>query len=1032
MRSAVSRSFVAFLVIVSSAVPAFGETAESVVRRFLALAYEGRFDELPKAPAARMERFERQVRNVMRVRCIRADQIAIPDVEERTEQVTLHADMAMAKRDPHSSGDWSAVEIVPFRFELVRQGDSWLVAEVRNRDEEHAEHLLQASGGERERRLREQPERLSKGLARALYARSLAHLNSGKFKEAADASAMALQVAREVGDRGGEALALGAATYTLKSTDVEGLMRLSQESLDIARTTGDPDVLARAWYDRGRSFRPVRSERGSNDVAEVIESYRNARRLAERAEDPSILIRVLYSLANIAANRQSDYLSARRYIDEGIALAREVGDVTGEMGLQTVLSTVYFHQKDLERGLVHHALATDLAEKTQAFAYPSLLLRSGTLLVELGRYDEARAMFARVLVRNETGLMTTTFKSVPGSAMASALQALAEIEANSGNFSEAECLKREAGSHYYGHADAFLYELAPHYATRGNDAGALALSLASLAQDALYPHQRAEALVAVGRAYQRMGIVDRGVAAALEAIEIREALESRTAGDEQQRTFAATLTSECYELAAELTLGGGDPVGALVLLERGRARVQTDILENGRPGLAAEIDADVREQQSALDRDVVLLRTELDRAQSAGDDTIGEHSERLNHARAVRASFLDGVRARSERRDAVRRQIDAADVLGLAARLPSRTVAVEYFVGEHELHIFVLGGVRGDEGVTVRTKRVERKTLDERVSVFLERLANNDLRVEAVSRQLYSLLIEPIEKDIAGAEGLLVVPDDSLWRVSFAALVDRRGRFLVESKAIFYAPSMTAWSSIAKARRRSGSPGGSLLAIANPTLDPAAGKIAASFYRNATLGPLPDAEREVDALRTLYDPRQSLVLTRDQATEARTKTALRDAAVAHFATHAILDDANPMYSRLMLARDGDAAEDGWLESWEVARLELNADLVVLSACETARGHVGGGEGVVGLSWSFFLAGASSTLSTQWKVASDSTAGFMIAFHRSLRAPAMNPALHKAQAVREAQLQSIGNKRTSHPFHWAPFVLLGDPSLRTEH
>lgn len=992
------------------------------MRAFLALAYDGRFDELPKAPAASTEPFERQVRHVLRVRCIRAEHVAIATLDERPERVTLHADVAMSKRDPLASSAWSPVEIVPLRFVLARQGDTWRVAEVQNRDDEHAEALLQLRGEERERRLRERPDRLSKGLSRALYARTLTHLNSGAFKDAADASALALRVAREVGDRGGEALALGAATYTATP---EKMATLSEESLAIAHTTGDPDVLARAWYDRGRTIVTFVHLAPAARGAAIQECYRAARRLAARAEDPAILIRVLYSLANMAVHH-ADYLGARLHIDEGAALAREVGDGTGEMGLEMVLSTVYLHQGDIERGLFHHTRASDLAGKMKAYAYPTLLVRSGTLLADLGRYDEARARLAPMVMRDQNGVIVTT-NVMPGRHMGNALRGLAMIEANRGNFAEAECLNREGAAIGGSHPDAHMYELAPHYARRGNDAGALALALASLARDGLMEHQRAHALISAGRAYQSLGIIDRGLAVAYEAIEIREALDARTAGDERQQAIAANATSAIYELAAELTLARGSAVEALALLERGRARVQTDILENGRPGSSAEVDAAVREQQAALDREVTLVRTQLDRAQAAGGNTTIELTERLNRARAARASFLDGVRARSERQHAVRRQIDAAGVLRLAERLPSRTVAVEYFVGEHELYIFLLD----EKGVRVRTKRVERKVLEERVSVFLERLANSDLRVEAAGRELHALLIEPIERDIAGADALLIVPDDSLWSVSFAALVDRRERFLVESKAIFYAPSMTAWSSIADARKRAESPPVSLLAIANPTLDPAAGKVAASFYRNATLGPLPDAEHEVDAVRTLYDPRQSLVLKRDQATEARTKAALRNASVAHFATHAILDDANPTYSRLMLARDSDTAEDGWLESWEVARLDLNADLVVLSACETARGRVGGGEGVVGLSWSFFLAGASSTLATQWKVASDSTAGFMIAFHRTLRAPATNPALHKAQAVREAQLHCIRDKRTSHPFHWAPFVLLGDPSVRTD-
>jgi CHAT domain-containing protein len=1027
--TSVSRVLVVLLgiVFVAGAVSASADSPDSAVRGFLALAYDGRFDELPKAPAARTERFERQVRNILRVRYIRAEQVAITGVEERPDQATLHADVAIAKHDRHGSGAWSSVEIVPLRFELVRQGETWLVAEVRNRDDELADHLLQASGEERERLRRELPERPSRGLARALYARVLAYLNSGAFKEAADASALTRQVAIEAGDRGGEALALGAATYTSEHEEME---RLSLESLAIAETVGDPDVRARAWYDRGRTITRQGYRVPEARHAEVLEWYRKARALAEHAEDPSILIRILYSLGNIAANR-ADYLSARRYIDEGLSIAREVGDVTGEMGLEMVLGTVYKGQGDRERALFHHARATELAEKTQALAYPTLLVSWGCQLVDLGRFDEARAMFDRVLVRTETG-MTTRMKSMPGRHMGSGLRALARIEAHNGNFAEAECLNQESAVHDDRKANQYLYELAPDYASRGNHASALAASLASLAQDRLYDDQRAAALVLAGRAYQNLGFADRGLALALEAIELREAIDTRIAGDERQRAFAASITSDSYELAAELTLRLGDPAGALALLERGRARVLTGILENGRPGAAGEIDAEVVEQQSVLDREVARIAAELDRVQAADDKTIGDLTERLNRARNLRASFLDGVSARSERRNAVRHRIDAATVTSLAGRLPPRTVAVEYFVGEHDLYIFVLGGVAGDRAVRVRTKHVERTVLDQRVAVFLEMLANSDLRVEAPARELYALLIEPVERDIAGADGLLVVPDDSLWSVPFAALVDGRGRFLVESKATFYASSMTAWSSIEDGRKRAKSAPVSLLAIANPTLDAAAGKVAASFYRSATLGPLPDAEHEVDALRTFYDRRQSVVLKRDLATEARTKVALHDATVVHFATHAILDDANPMYSRLMLARDGNAVEDGWLESWEVARLDLNADLVVLAACETARGGARGGEGVVGLSWSFFLAGASSTLASQWKVASDSTAGFMIAFHRSLRAPAINPALHKAQAVRDAQLQCIRNKRTSHPFYWAPFVLLGDPSAGTGH
>lgn len=1005
----------AILIVFLAAVPAVAGSAESVVRRYLTLAYDGRLDALPKTPAARTERFERQVRNILRVRCIDVQAMQLSPAGEST----VHADVLIEKRE--RQGDWTAVDFVPLRFELVRDGDGWLVAEVANRDEDFAVQLLKASAEERERLLREQPERIGKGLARALYARVMVHLNHAAWKEAIDANALTMRIALDAADRGGQALSLGAGTFMTDPKDTDGPDRLSAEAVAIAESLGDPDILARAWYDRGRSTRGARLEPARRN--ELLTRYRTARKLAERAEDPIILVRILYSLANTTVHGEADYLSARRYLDEALPIARESGDEFGEVGLEMVLSTIYLDQGDWDRGLFHHGRATELAEKSGALAYPSLLMRSGCLLVDQEKDAEARATLERGVTWDEAGRMTP-FRSMPGSSFASALRCLAVLEARSGNFAEAECLHQEAAPHHGGSPNAFLYELAPHFSKRGNVTGALALSLASLAEVGLYPNQRAAALLAAGHAYRRLGLVQNGLQAALEAIEIREGIDSRIAGDERQRMFASTATSAAYHLAAELSLEGDDPVAALAFLERGRARVLTDLLTNGRPGMQAEADSDARQQEAALDREVTRVSTALEGARTAGNPKrVDELEGELSRARAIRATFLDGMRARSERWDATRRRTDPEALGDLGARLPPRTLAVEYFISESELHTFVAR----PGGVVVRSRQVGREKLHDQVKAFLRMATGGDLRVESAARALYALLIEPIEKDIAGADALLIVPDGPLWRVPFAALVDGRGKFLVESRAVVYAPSITAYASITNLRRQRELRQVALFAVGNPAKDAAASKAAASFYRDVTLGPLPDAEREVDAVRALYDSASAVVLKRNQATEARTKEELPGATIAHFATHAILDDANPMYSRLMLARDGRSSDDGWLESWEVARLTLDADLVVLSACDTARGRVGGGEGVVGLTWSFFLAGAASTVATQWKVDSATTAELMIAFHQALQADAVQPALHKAQSLREAQLRLLRNPRTRHPFHWAAFVLLGDPA-----
>ena len=143
--------------------------------------------------------------------------------------------------------------------------------------------------------------------------------------------------------------------------------------------------------------------------------------------------------------------------------------------------------------------------------------------------------------------------------------------------------------------------------------------------------------------------------------------------------------------------------------------------------------------------------------------------------------------------------------------------------------------------------------------------------------------------------------------------------------------------------------------------------------------------------------------------------------------HAILNNANPMYSDVALTQPaGDSTEDGLLEAWEIMNLDLDADLVVLSACDTARGRIGAGEGVIGLTWAFFVAGSPTTIVSQWNVESASTTELMLNFHRGLRTvDGARNAMTKSEALRQAQLKLLRTKRYQHPFFWAGFVVVGD-------
>jgi CHAT domain-containing protein len=165
-----------------------------------------------------------------------------------------------------------------------------------------------------------------------------------------------------------------------------------------------------------------------------------------------------------------------------------------------------------------------------------------------------------------------------------------------------------------------------------------------------------------------------------------------------------------------------------------------------------------------------------------------------------------------------------------------------------------------------------------------------------------------------------------------------------------------------------------------------------------------------------------------EAREDRVKAEAGKFGVLHLATHGILNDASPMYSQVVLAQSAeDVNEDGLLEAWEIMNLDLHADLVVLSACETGRGRVGAGEGMIGLTWALFVAGTPAAVVSQWKVESSSTTELMLEFHRNLRAgiKQTRPQVSTAKALQQAALKVLRRSDYRHPFYWAGFVVVGD-------
>jgi CHAT domain-containing protein len=299
-------------------------------------------------------------------------------------------------------------------------------------------------------------------------------------------------------------------------------------------------------------------------------------------------------------------------------------------------------------------------------------------------------------------------------------------------------------------------------------------------------------------------------------------------------------------------------------------------------------------------------------------------------------------------------------------------------------------------------------------------------------RALYAALIAPVRPLLPKANGALltIVPHDVLSGLSFAALQDARGRYLLEDFTLHYAPAGALFHFTAG--QRSHPRQASMLMVADP--DPA---------RRSTLDPplprLPGARVEAAAIVPLIRAGNVLSLTDASATEAAVREQAPTRSILHFAAHAIVSDDNPFASYLALSRSAAAGPggngDGVLTAQDVHGLHLNADLVVLSACRSASGTVAG-DGVAAFARGFMSAGAASVIASVWDVADEPSSRLLPAFYRAWLGGAT-----KAAALRRAQLGLLGDLRAGrvrvktpvgpvavpeHPVFWAGFGLFGEP------
>jgi CHAT domain-containing protein/Tfp pilus assembly protein PilF len=826
--------------------------------------------------------------------------------------------------------------------------------------------------------------------------------------------------------------------------------RLAPDSLALAQSFSNLGIVARL----------------SGDLAAAQDYHRRALGIREKLSPGSLIVAASFTDLGVDAEELGDLSAAHDYLTRALAIEeRQAPGSLAMAGTLNTLGNVAWRRGDLASAQDYHGRALSIRER---LAPDSLSL--AVSLNNLGLTAGSRGDLAAARDHHLRALAIKERLAPDSLTLASSLNNLGEVLLSLGDL--------DAARDHHSRALAIKARDAPDSMTVADSLDSLG-KLASARRDPAMArdyHSRALAIrdrlapesLAVAESLHHLG------AGALKERRLTDALASFTRavaiieGQRGQirsadtRAFLVAQYSGPYGGLLRTYLELGDLPSAFATAERARARSLLDILTEAAAGIRQGVDADLLERERLLQRQLnatAARQTQVPGAQPTSDRAAAVRKELdtlLTRYKEVQAE----IRATSPRYAALTQPLP----LDLAAVqqqvLDPGTLLLEYWLGDEASWVFVVTreSIRGFdlppraaieqaarrmyELLTAR-QSVRRETLRQRRA----RIARADTEYTAAAEALSRMVLAPVAGELAGKR-LVIVADGALQYVPFAALPLDDEPLMIRHEVV----SLPSASVMAVLRRELGArpPAEQVVAVvADPVFDARDPRVQRTARGGAdTRAPvLPADLREAARSAGLMDDRGALArlpFTRDEAAaiaalapEDRRTTALDFSAsrsritrpelgryrIVHIATHGLVNTEHPELSGIVLSLvdERGQAQDGFLRLHDVYNLNWTADLVVLSACQTALGKEIRGEGLVGLTRGFMYGGARRVLASLWNVNDGATAQFMRHFYQAHLGQGLSP----PAALRVAQVEMWKRPQWRSPYYWAAFVLQGE-------
>ena len=750
------------------------------------------------------------------------------------------------------------------------------------------------------------------------------------------------------------------------------------------------------------------------------------------------LLAVSYLDMGHAQKELGNYDQALISYQEALDLSRKAGTPNLTSQLLNNIGVLYKSLGELEKALDYYRQSLDLKEKNSFSSQntATTIRNIGKLLWEMGELEQAEQHYKKALaIRRQIG---NPYQ------IALSLNNMAQLALEKQNYEEARRRAREiqaigdSTSSYKVLQDASRFYGLIHRA-QGNHQEALKQFRREYAYSQfLSPVDRVGPLQQLAIQHHKMNS-DSAIVYGKKAIALIEKHRSKAGATSELKTGYFGRHSDFYtQVASWLLTYRNDREEAYKLVEQAKARSLSDELSQAARNIDRQLPEEVRIERNRKRSRIDSLYTRLENATSPQKRETIESN--IHQAELDYAAYENNLRNRFPEL----KSLTSPEPITLEharSLVDEETAVLEYAIADDRLITFLISrnGIRAEQFTHSGEGSLDEQ-LTSWVGNFKSAILSNARRsqLQSQSSVLYDALIKPFEGELANFSNILVVPDGALAYLPFEAIY-RDGQYLIERFNVKYVPSLTSFTLLKDKREEEQY---DLLAVAGSSFSD---ERPGSTFRKSNLSALPSTLIEVDSISTQFE--RVSTLKSEEVSERKFKQMLEQNRYRyiHLATHGIIDENHPNRSGLALSTQEtltpSSREDGMLRSSEIFGLNIDSDMVVLSACNTGLGKVVEGEGILGLQRSFFYAGASTVVVSLWNVYDRSTASFMNEFYKALNSAGRQqdwsdrllrwigweqsiPFGNKAAAMRHAKLQMIKHPLFNHPVYWAPFIVVG--------